>query len=110
MRTQPSIGGPFLMLTRMHDSLACQKEWDAFQGLVARKVPYLETATFADLAQAIAGCSLFLGNQSAALAIAHGLTRPVKVETSCEYPNCVFKRPHAEYLGVDDAFVQEHGY
>jgi len=85
------------------------QEHRAFCSLVRRELPFEETSLL-ELAQLIARCGQFLGNQSMPLALAHGLGKPVVVETSTERPNCIFLRPNAQYLGVDPRFVEAHGY
>jgi predicted O-methyltransferase YrrM len=57
------------------------------------QVPYIETPDIQALAEAITGAKLFVGNQSAPLAVAEGLKRPVIQEVSSFIPNCIFVRP-----------------
>ena len=107
----PAVQWPAVIDEHPHAQfIGLPHEWEAFQKLIQRKVGYFKTADFLEVGRAIGGCSLFLGNQSAPLATAHGLHRPVLVETSHEYPNCVFVRPNARYLGIDESFVEKHGY
>lgn len=54
-------------------------------------VTYHPTANALELAQVIAGSSLFIGNQSCAFAIAEALKHPRVLEVSTEKPNCM---PH----------------
>jgi hypothetical protein len=60
-------------------------------------LPYLPTPTFLDLAEAIAGCELFVGNQSAPMAVALGLGRPLVQEVCLMAPNCFWERDNAVY-------------
>lgn len=55
-------------------------------------VPRIETSNLLELAQYIAGCRLFIGNQSAPYAIAEGFKKWAILEVSPEYPNCCFPR------------------
>lgn len=61
------------------------------------RVTYCETSDLLEAAEVIAGCELFIGNQSAALAIANGLGKPVAVEVCSFAPDCFYKRPNAKY-------------
>lgn len=60
-------------------------------------VDYLHTFNLLDLAEVIAGSSLFIGNQSVGNAVAEGLKHPMIQETSLEIPDCVFKRDNAQH-------------
>jgi len=60
-------------------------------------VPYRRTENLLELARVIAGCQLFIGNQSTAYAIAEGLKKDTVQETCPEIPNCKFVRPNALY-------------
>lgn len=60
-------------------------------------IPFHPTANMLDLARVIAGARVFIGNQSVALAIAHGLVKPVIVECWSGNSNCELKRPGAIY-------------
>ena len=50
-----------------------------------------------EAAQVIEGAELFIGNQSAPLAIANGLGKPVVVEVCAYAPDCFYKRENAFY-------------
>lgn len=60
-------------------------------------VRHFPTGTLLSLAQVIAGCSLFIGNQSAPRALAEALKRPVWVEQFRACQNTHFERPDAFY-------------
>jgi hypothetical protein len=62
------------------------------------EVSYIKTENFLELAELIAGCSLFIGNQSAPFAIAEGLKKRVIQESDVLVPNCQFKRNNATYF------------
>lgn len=74
------------------------KEHELFCGLAPHcRVEYRETKDSLELARVIGGCKLFIGNQSLALAIAHGLGKPVRVEEWKSNANCRIERPGASY-------------
>jgi hypothetical protein len=60
-------------------------------------IPYLRTESHLDLARAIAGCDLFIGNQSCPMAIAIGLGRPIFQAVCPQTPDCIFRYPGASY-------------
>lgn len=64
------------------------------------KIPYQRTGDLLELARLIAGCELFVGNQSCPYAIAEGLKVRTVQETDPRSPNCIFERPGAQYIGV----------
>lgn len=57
-------------------------------------VPYVMTDNLDDAAQVIAGCRLFVGNQSCCYAIAEGMKKPAILEVWPAGPNCLFYRNH----------------
>jgi hypothetical protein len=65
-------------------------------------VPYVPTRDVRHLAQLIAGCKLFVGNQSMPFAIAEGLKKTAVLECYPPAPNCYFDRPNVTYgVGVN---------
>lgn len=56
-------------------------------------IPHHPTKDLLELARVIAGCSLFVGNQSCPYAIAEALKKPAIQETFRVTPNCLFFRP-----------------
>lgn len=60
-------------------------------------IQYLPTRGYLELARVIAGCDLFIGNQSSPYAIAEALKIPTIQETSPRVPNCIFRRENACY-------------
>lgn len=74
-----------------------EHEWRAFTKLTGYKLPYRPTKDFLELAQLIAGCALFIGNQSAPYAIAEGLHKRSLLEVWPDGPNCLFPRKNAYY-------------
>lgn len=60
-------------------------------------VPRIVTNTLLDAARLLAGCKLFIGNQSALMAIALGLGCQLVQEVWEQDPNCILKRDNATY-------------
>jgi len=60
-------------------------------------LPYLPTANLLEAAQMIKGSRLFVGNQSAPAAIAHGLHAAMLLEVYTINPNCCLPRSNATY-------------
>lgn len=77
------------------------KNW--LEGYVGQYRPrWCPTKNFLELAQVIAGCRLFVGNQSAPYAVAEGLKVRTIQETSRRAPDCIFPRANATYcIGKD---------
>jgi len=61
-------------------------EYEKFKKDIGWDIPYHETKTMLDLAEVIAGCDQFVGNQSQALALAIGLGVPVCCEARQDLP------------------------
>lgn len=61
------------------------------------KVPYYETKDLLEVAEVIAGCELFVGNQSAPYAIAEGLKHRLLQATCRAQPNNIYLRDGAMY-------------
>lgn len=57
------------------------------------KVEFHRTGDFLELARVIAGCKLFVGNQSAPYSIAEGLKMPAILEACPTALDCQFERP-----------------
>lgn len=72
-------------------------EWREFCGHFGY-VEFRPTANMLEVAQLIAGCELFIGNQSCPNAIAEGLKRPLIQETDLTFPDCVYGRPDAQHV------------
>jgi FkbM family methyltransferase len=78
---------------------------------------------FLELAKLIAGCEMFIGNQSSPLAVAHGLKHNLIMEISpgSSHPHCVFQRKNCiigwdekielpEFEGVYPSFELDRDY
>lgn len=72
--------------------IGLEAEWEVFCNVIG-EVPYHKTADLMDAAQVIAGCDLFVGNQSCPHAIAEGLKKRILLEVWIGGPNCLFERP-----------------
>lgn len=73
-------------------------EASVFKGFAPRHdILHCPTANLLEAAAVIAGAKVFIGNQSAPLAIAHGLCKNVIVEEWAENPNCRINRDGAIY-------------
>jgi hypothetical protein len=73
-------------------------EWTMFTVMVGEPIPFVETPTLLDVAEVIAGSQLFIGNQSAPYAIAEGLKHNTIQSVYLDHPDCIFKRPNAQYV------------
>ena len=60
-------------------------------------LPYMPTANFLELARLIAGCKLYVGNQSLPYSLAAGLHKESLLEVWPDGPNCFFPRKNAFY-------------
>lgn len=78
-------------------------EHQTFESLFGA-VEYLPTATLLEVAQAIAGSLLFIGNQSCPLAIAEGLKHPRIAEVALQVCDVIFKDEKAQWV-VDGGCV-----
>lgn len=61
------------------------------------EVRYLPTKDLYEVAKAIAGSSLFIGNQSSPYAVCEGLKHASLQETCLEVPDCIFPRDNAAF-------------
>lgn len=93
-------------------------EWREFCGHFGY-VEYHPTSNMLEVAQVIAGCELFIGNQSCCNAIAEGLKKNMIQETSTVFPDCIWKRDNAQHIydgsmtlpgfeGDSDTYVTAH--
>ena len=63
-------------------------------------IPHVETPDLLDAAEIIAGSELFIGNQSACLAVAVGLGVNIWQEYYPKHADCIFNRENCAYLYV----------
>ena len=73
-----------------------EDEWHRFCADIC-VVPYCPTENALELARMIAGCRLFIGNQSFAYSIAEGLKQNTLQETNQMIPDCMFVRHNAKF-------------
>ena len=83
-------------------------EWASFVAEFGY-ITHWPTENLLELASVIAGCDLFVGNQSCAQAIAEGLKKPLILEKPTETFTTFFDRPDAKYLArfVSDREVED---
>ncbi len=62
------------------------------------KVSWRQTSDMLEMARLIAGCQLFIGNQSSANALCEGLKQNLIQETCLHIPDCIFRRPNAQHV------------
>lgn len=74
-----------------------RSEHESFEQRIG-PLPHLQTKDLLEVAQIIAGCKLFIGNQSCPYAIAEALKVNTIQEACPRCPNCVFHRRNALYL------------
>lgn len=72
-------------------------EHEAFKAAFGN-IERAETATFADVANLIAGSSMFIGNQSSPYAIAEGLKANSIQETCPTHLDCIYPRRNAAFI------------
>ena len=82
-------------------------EHDQLCGQNNLNLPFYQVKDALELAQVIAGCQLFIGNQSLPHAIAEGLKKPKILEVSMVDPNCVFERKDAQYVFTRNVYLPE---
>jgi hypothetical protein len=80
-----------------------EADYQAFRRLIGRDCPpWVPTGNLLELARLIAGARVFIGNQSAPMAVALGLGKNVIQECWQGNPNCLFPtRKNAIFWGVD---------
>lgn len=89
---------PWVELIKLYGHLmvfvGTQEEHLNFNGLAVPhyNIPHLPTNTLTDAARLIAGSKVFIGNQSACMAVALGLNKPAIQEVWRGNPNCILKR------------------
>ncbi len=74
-----------------------KQEHDAFRFRTSTRTTFFPTANLFELAKAIAGCRLFIGNQSCPFWIAAALGVPLIQEVWPTSPNSIIERPNAQY-------------
>lgn len=72
--------------------IGLEEEYRAFCGTCGETSHYV-TKDLLEAAQVIAGCSLFVGNQSSLHAIAEGMKKNILLEVWPQGPNCLHFRP-----------------
>lgn len=72
--------------------IGTELEHEFFCGTCGR-IDHYKTKDLHEAARVIAGCDLFIGNQTATHAIAEGLKKRIVLEVWKEGPNCIIHRP-----------------
>lgn len=92
---------PWTRLLRFHypNSLfvGLPDEHEDFRYRTSTRTEFLPTANLLELAEVIAGCQLFIGNQSCPFWIAAALGVPLIQEVWPQGPNSMVERPNAQY-------------
>jgi len=79
-------------------------EWMEFMGHFGY-VEFHPTRNMMDVARAIAGSELFIGNQSCCNAVAEGLKHNLIQESHLTYPDCIFTRANAHHSGDGECIL-----
>ncbi len=87
--------------------IGLQRDCDAFNGFAETDLERMDYDNALDAANIISNATRLLCDQSSHLAIANGLGIPVTVEVSQKYPDCIFERRGAEYLGASKVVIEE---
>jgi hypothetical protein len=69
------------------------------------RLPHHKTRNFLELARVIAGCKLFIGNQSSPYAIAEGLKKPAILEVWHDDANCLFFRDGVTHVWKSEDLI-----
>lgn len=77
---------------------------------LGRNIPFRPTTSYLELAELIAGCELFIGNQSSPCAIALGLGVPTVQETCLRQPDCIFPGANAYYAWSSEVIIDDQLY
>src|ERR1044072_6419981 len=72
-----------------------ETEWKSFCSRYGKYVEYARTKDMLEVAQLIAGASLFIGNQSSPNSICEGLKQNLVQEVSLTVPDCIYPRDNA---------------
>jgi hypothetical protein len=79
--------------------LGLPAECEAFNRRYGLRLPHIQARDWLHLAQLVAGCRAFIGNQSAAYAVAEGLKKtPRALEVCPDCPNVIPIGPQAYEL------------
>lgn len=72
---------------------------------LGRNIEFRPTTSYLELAELIAGCELFIGNQSSPCSIALGLGVPTVQETCLRQPDCIFAGANAFYAWSSEVII-----
>lgn len=68
-------------------------------------IKHIQTKNLLELAEAISGCELFIGNQSCPCWIAMGLGVPIIQEVWPEHPNSIVNRSNSQFIFTRDQII-----
>lgn len=88
--------------------IGLESEWRAFCAQFG-VVEYLRTTDLYDVAKAIAGCAVFIGNQSSCNAVCEGLKHPNILEVCAYACDCYYGRPSTLYAVTGELHVEIMG-
>jgi hypothetical protein len=91
-------------------AVGVEDELHVLVSALGRQVPFRKTKSYLELAELIAGCDLFIGNQSSPCAIALGLGVPTVQETCLRQPDCVFPGANAFYGYASEVIIDGQLY
>jgi hypothetical protein len=78
--------------------IGLDEEYDSFKTVTGIPVDRIPTKNLLEVAEAIAGSDLFIGNQSSPCWVAMGLGHTLIQEVSPLYPDSQVKRPNAKFV------------
>jgi hypothetical protein len=91
-------------------AVGVEDELHVLVSALGRQVPLRKTSSYLELAELMAGCDLFIGNQSSPCAIALGLGIPTVQETSLRQPDCMFAGANAFYAWSSEVVIDGQSY
>lgn len=86
--------------------IGLEDEHAEFCNYVGQPIPYRSTRNLLEVAELIAGCALFIGNQSSPCWIAMGLGHRLIQETSPDVQDSMVKRDNAQFPLVGDIKIR----
>lgn len=85
-------------------AVGVEDELHVLTSALGMNIPFRPTSSYLELAELIAGCDLFIGNQSSPCAIALGLGVPTVQETTTRQPDCIYPGANA-YFGYSSEVI-----
>jgi hypothetical protein len=91
-------------------AVGVQDELHVLTEALGRNIPFRPTSSYLELAELIAGCHLFIGNQSSPCAVALALGVPTIQETSIRQPDCIYPGANAYYAWGSEVVIDDKSY